>query len=391
MSCSWLVSVIFGQLLLHSLSRPLFHKWKNSSTKWQFLWKIEVNHPSFNDLAISSQHLLRLFAVLSIHLFISVSHPHSFTMHAVSLSICQSKTQLQKAFSPNAGARTLTLTTSKGICRSADATKRVTSPAAHRDIWHGAGVTKSWLHSPAVKKLFAVIRKVSTQPKFFIHRIRQMFRDDIWIGIGDTKKINSDAWKHMVRVPVNSSSLNLSLFLAFPSYSNADSGRCWFTVVQYWRIPPQNDHLLEEWSSRREEPFFPCTMAWFALQCWLFAQTLGCFVFSPLPIPASLPQSKIRLQKAFSPDAGALSLWHSLPQSGVYGRVRVPRNLDSLFFNCPVLDHFPSDFYFSRWGWGWVHISSSESMLRRMIVWDGTWSIHHQASFDFSSEDRFNT
>ena len=102
-----------------------------------------MNHPSFNDLAISSQHLLRLFAVLSIHLFISVSHPHSFTMHAVSLSICQSKTQLQKAFSPNAGARTLTLTTSKGICRSADATKRVTSPAAHRDIWHGAGVTKS--------------------------------------------------------------------------------------------------------------------------------------------------------------------------------------------------------------------------------------------------------
>ena len=31
--------------------------------------------------------------------------------------------------------------------------------------------------------------------------------------------------------------------------------------------------------------------------------------------------------------------------SGVYGRLRVPRNLDSLFYNCPVLDHFPSDFY----------------------------------------------
>ena len=33
---------------------------------------------------------------------------------------------------------------------------------------------------------------------------------------------------------------------------------------------------------------------------------------------------------------------------GVYGRVRVPRNLHSLFYDCPVLDSFPSDFYFSR-------------------------------------------
>ena len=41
----------------------------------------------------------------------------------------------------------------------------------------------------------------------------------------------------------------------------------------------------------------------------------------------SLAQSKIRLQKAFSPNAGALSLWHSPPQ-WAYGRMRVPRDLD---------------------------------------------------------------
>ena len=51
---------------------------------------------------------------------------------------------------------------------------------------------------------------------------------------------------------------------------------------------------------------------------------------------------------------------------GVYGIVRVPRNLDSLFYNCPVLDLFFSDLYFSRWGWGWVHTGSLESMLRAM-------------------------
>ena len=72
MSYSSLVSVIFGQLPLQSLSRSLFRKLKNSSTKWPPLWKIQVNNPSFNDLAVSSQHLLSLFAVLPIHLVMSV-------------------------------------------------------------------------------------------------------------------------------------------------------------------------------------------------------------------------------------------------------------------------------------------------------------------------------
>ena len=103
-------------------------------------------------------------------------------------------------------------------------------------------------------------------------------------------------------------------------------------------------------------------------------------------------QSKTRLQKAFSPNASAFSLWYS-PLQWAYGRVRVPRDLHSLFYNCPVLAHFPSDFSFSRWewGWGWVHIGSLESMLRTTIVSDGTSSIHQQASLDFSSEDRSNT
>ena len=71
-----------------------------------------MHNISFNDLVISSQCLLRLFAVLS---FMSSS-----------LSICPFKTQRQKAFSLNAGL-----------------TKGVTSPTAHRGIWHGASDTKS--------------------------------------------------------------------------------------------------------------------------------------------------------------------------------------------------------------------------------------------------------
>ena len=72
MFCSWMGSVTFGQLPVNSLSRPLSRKLKNCSTKWQFLRKTEVNYHSSNekwlDLAVSSQHLLRLFTVLSVHL-----------------------------------------------------------------------------------------------------------------------------------------------------------------------------------------------------------------------------------------------------------------------------------------------------------------------------------
>ena len=106
MSGSCLVSVIFGELLIHSLSAAV-SQIENPSTKWQSLWQIEVNHHSFNDLVISSQHLLKLFAVLSNHYCISVSQVHSSTMPAVYRSICQSKTQLQKALSLHAGALSL--------------------------------------------------------------------------------------------------------------------------------------------------------------------------------------------------------------------------------------------------------------------------------------------
>ena len=52
----------------------------------------------------------------------------------------------------------------------------------------------------------------------------------------------------MLWLPVNVSSLNLSLFLAFPLHSNVEAGR-YCSVVQNWRILPQNGNLLEELSS----------------------------------------------------------------------------------------------------------------------------------------------
>ena len=90
-----------------------------------------------------------------------------------------------------------------------------------------------------------------------------------------------------MRVPVNISSLNLSLFLAFPLYSNVDSGRFWF-VVQNRIISPQNGNLLEKLSSWTEESFIPCLMTLFATQFWSFAQILCCAVCSSLSLSSSV-------------------------------------------------------------------------------------------------------
>ena len=59
----------------------------------------------------------------------------------------------------------------------------------------------------------------------------------------ETQKINPDEWNGMLWLPMTVSSLNLSLFLTFPLYSNVDSTRCWL-VVQNWRIFLLNGNLL---------------------------------------------------------------------------------------------------------------------------------------------------
>ena len=60
------------------------------TTKWPSLWKIQVNNPSFNNSAVGSQYLLRLFAVLSIRLFISSSLSRDSTLLLCLLYLCLS-------------------------------------------------------------------------------------------------------------------------------------------------------------------------------------------------------------------------------------------------------------------------------------------------------------
>ena len=61
------------------------------------------------------------------------------------------RTRLQKAFSFNTSV-----------------TRGVTSPAAHRGIWHSAGATKSWLHYRRKKKVFCLDEKKSRLNRNFL-------------------------------------------------------------------------------------------------------------------------------------------------------------------------------------------------------------------------------
>ena len=70
------------------------------------------------------------------------SFSHSASLSLLHLYLTLSKTQHQNTFSLNAGA-----------------TKEVNSPTAHKGIWHGAGATRSWLHSGRLQTSFAEIEK----------------------------------------------------------------------------------------------------------------------------------------------------------------------------------------------------------------------------------------
>ena len=136
-----------------------------------------------------------------------------------------------------------------------------------------------------------------------------------------------------------STASEFSLFLC----SDVDSGPCRFVVVQNWRIPPQNANHLEEVSRWTEQSFFPCQLIWLSAQFSAFAQTRGWFVSSSLSQLHSSTTASFDFIHSLTPPHDAcripllmlmLALRHSLPLQA-YGRVRVPWNLDSRSQHCP--------------------------------------------------------
>ena len=176
-------------------------------------------------------------------------------------------------------------------------------------------------------------------------------------------------------------------------------------VSQIEEVLPKLVISLENWS---ELLSFQWKMTWFSRQFSAFAQALCFLVYSSLhlcllfsvplrPLVGLRPRarvhsftmfavslsvlSKTQIQKAFSLHPGALSLWYSLPQS-VYGIVRVPRNLDFLFYNCPVFVEFPWCVvnclsilpvpFLACWFWSLLILRGSKlknSFLKRRSAW----------------------
>ena len=133
--------------------------------------RVEQNNHSF--LANWSDWGLRLEADVSVHLFLDCTFPRRLldglrppsTSLILSLRLTMPAGPLSECWC----SLPLTVTTSIGI-------------------WHGAGATKSRLFSAILKKSFALIKKVSTQPKFFIRMIRETLRNDSETRMGNTRR-----------------------------------------------------------------------------------------------------------------------------------------------------------------------------------------------------------
>ena len=140
------------------------------------------------DWALSSQHLLTVEADLFVHLFLGCTVPRhplvvlrppstSFilsprlTMSAASLSVL-SKTQLQKAFSPNTHA--LSLRHSLPQC-------------VYGIVRVPQNLDCTLLHS---RSLLPRSKRISTQPQFSICLMRETVNEDNETQIGDTKSLS---------------------------------------------------------------------------------------------------------------------------------------------------------------------------------------------------------
>ena len=226
-------------------------------------------------------------------------------------------------------------------------------------------------------------KNVSIQPKFSIWRLRETLRDDSETRIGDTKKYQIlkkeyDATKCSSLVVQLPCSRRISLICRRQPlksvYFSVSLCESWLYLFSVHRLKLKNSPTkwqspwgIVEWNRRiilplQDDMICPSVVI-MGSDSWIFC-LLICTPLSLFHSPRHDSRRRSLLMLVLSH-----SDTHHL--SGVYGRVRVPRNLDRALYNCPVLHHFPSDFYFSRWGWGWVRIGSLESMLRTTIVSGG--------------------
>ena len=219
-------SFIFDWLWVLSVPLQfLFNRWlflliagwkvKNSLSKWQSpQLRIPATNHCFSEIWQDScsqfwifDRTLSCFVCSSLHLCLSSSvaqfqlvplrPPSNFFIHSLSIPVL-SETQLQKAFSPNAGAFSL----GHSLPRNAYGMMRVSRnewPVPQLTGVYGmVRVPRSWLYSASVKKYFVALHQenvLRTTEIFDVDdkRNAQRWQSDHELEIH--KRINPDDWK----------------------------------------------------------------------------------------------------------------------------------------------------------------------------------------------------
>ena len=196
-------------------------------------------------------------------------------------------------------------------------------------ILDGMGATKSWFHSTTLTKSFALIKKRLNSAEIFYLDAKRNAQRWQWNTNVRHTKINADEWKdvmprHCWYLVVQ---LSCSLRIFFDSSLTAFD-ICLFlcsSMRNLTLLVPSSSFKVEEFlhktaifleNSRVDQTDHSSLARWhdwpyFGGDHWL---RLLDILSVDLDTSVSLPQSKTQLQKTFSPNAGAFSLWHSPPQ-----------------------------------------------------------------------------
>ena len=269
---------------------------------------------------------------------------HSDT-HTTSIGIWYSAGVTKRVTSPAAH---------RGIWHGAGATKGVTNPTAHRGIWHGAGATKSWFHFATLKKSYALIKKRFKATEIFDPddtSITQRSQSNTnWSDKTSGLVISERVWRVYSCMLAHWICLYFSLFFCAQTLTLVAVDSSSFKIeeflhivaifLKYCPVEQKNQSSLATWNDQpvsgdhllRLLDIFPDHLslgstASFGRPSASFGNSFILSLHLTMLAASLSVMSKTQLQKAFSPNAGALAFWHS-PPPWVYWMMRVPRDLE---------------------------------------------------------------
>ena len=317
----------------------------------------ETNHSfsgNWQDSCLSSEYLTALFPVLSAHLFISVSHAQLHSSIGSTAPVGRPSASLEFLHSLSFSTRSVQDTIPESVLSSCGCFLTLTLTTSI-GIWHSAGATKSWLHSPGRSKSFAVIKNSLNSTEILCldeKRNAQRWQSNTNWRRKKDMMMRERVWCHEILIPFYAIVLFLSIFFDFSSNAlknlpvtlflcaKVDFGCARFVVRKLKNSSTKGQSPSQNWSvARNNHPLLAngtdsALSSHYSL--WLLdilpdhlslgstapfgrpsASFENSFILSLLlttPAVSLSVLSKTQLQKAFSLHVGALSHWHSPAQ-----------------------------------------------------------------------------